>query len=149
MGTDIHFVVEFRDPDIDNGAWFGVFSSDTLSLRLEHPLYGLLSRDYPFFAALASVRGLAGPEPNGFPDDASALARHSLAANGGDVHSVCHMSLYEFVSRKLTTPNRISSTTATKLLGEEPVIDYISRLGIYTTPTDVHGAARVIAWFDS
>ncbi len=149
MGTDIHFVVEFRDPDIDNGAWFGVFSSDTLFLRWEHPLCELLSRDYPFFAALASVRGFAGPEPNGFPDDASALAKYSLAANGGDAHSTCHMSLYEFVSRKLTTPDLISSTTAAKLLGEEPVIDYINRLGIYTTPPDVHGAARVIAWFDS
>lgn len=149
MGTDIHFVVEFRDPDIDNGAWFGVFSSDTLSLRLEHPLYELLSRDYPFFAALASVRGFAGPEPNGFPDDASALARHSLAVDRWDMHSICHMSLYEFVSRKLMTPDRISSTTAAKLLGEEPVIDYINRLGICTASTDVHGAARVIAWFDS
>jgi hypothetical protein len=149
MGTDIHFVVEFRDPEVDNGAWFGVFSSDTLFVHLDHPIHGLLSRDYPFFAALASVRGLAGPEPNGLPDDASALARHSLAAAGGDMHSTCHMSLHEFVSKKLTTPDLVGSTTATKLLGGDPVIDYINMLGIYTTPPDVHGAARVIAWFDN
>jgi hypothetical protein len=59
------------------------------------------------------------------------------------------MSLHEFVSKKLTTPDLVGSTTATKLLGKEPVLDYINRLGIYTTPTDVRGATRVIAWFDN
>ena len=125
VGADIHFTIEHRDPH-DGLGWVGVFWSDAphspssynaeytydqnadISLKEQrrrmdhgvHPFGRLGRRDYDFFARLAGVRG-DGPEPNGLPPDASVMSQRCVLRWEGDGHNHGHMTLREFVKRKV------------------------------------------------
>jgi hypothetical protein len=66
-------------------------------------------RNYTRFAALAGVRG-EGPDPKGFPADASELARMLEKEWDGDGHSFSHMSLEEATNIFTTTQDENSIT---------------------------------------
>ena len=171
MGADIHFTIEHRDPH-DGLGWVGVFWSDAphsptsynhsayyntaiapaeeLRRRMDdgvHPFGRLGRRDYKFFAQLAGVRG-DGPEPNGVPSDASALTRRCVRRWGGDGHSHVHMTLREFVKRKIITDVTIADAAKSKLQGGDPIAEY---LGDCVNDDDItlDDNTRVIAWFDN
>lgn len=171
MGADIHFTIEHRDPSDDLG-WVGVFWSDAphsppsyshtaydnnANISAEeqrrrmdhgvHPFGRLGRRDYKFFARLAGVRG-EGPEPNGVPSDASALTQRCVSRWEGDGHSHVHMTLREFVKRKIITDDSLAEAAKSKLQGGDPIAEY---LGDYVNDDDItlDDNTRVIAWFDN
>ena len=177
MGADIHFTIEHRDPS-DGLGWVGVFYSDSSyipdmynksylylpntnvtldsaehSRRLNdgvHPLgrLGRLGRrDYDFFARLAGVRG-DGPEPNGVPPDASALTQRYISRWGDDGHSHAHMTLREFVKRKIITDVTIAGAAKSKLQGGDPIAEYLGNC-IDDDGITLDDNTRVIAWFDN
>ena len=173
MGTDIHFVIEHNDPE-DGLGWVGVFYSDASYSpdmynksylydtkiaagseeyyyhRLDHgvhPLGRLGRRDYYFFARLASVRG-DGPEPNGVPSDVSALTQRHISRWEGDGHSHVHMTLREFVKRKIITDMTIADAAKSKLQGGDPIAEYLGDC-IDDDGITFDDNTRVIAWFDN
>ena len=174
MGADIHFTIEHRDPS-DGLGWVGVFYSDSSyspdmhnksylylpytnvtlgsaehSRRLNdgvHPLGRLGRRDYGFFARLAGVRG-DGPEPNGVPPDASALTQRCISRWEGDGHSHVHMTLREFVKRKIITDVTIADAAKSKLQGGDPIAEYLGDC-IVDDGITLGDNTRVIAWFDN
>ena len=174
MGADIHFTIEHRDPH-DGLGWVGVFYSGasyspdmynksylylpnknvTLdsaehSRRMDHgvhPFGRLGRRDYGFFARLAGVRG-DGPEPNGVPPDASALTQRCVSRWEGDSHSHVHMTLREFVKRKIITGVTIADAAKSKLQGGDPIAEYLGDCIDHDGFT-LDDNTRVIAWFDS
>lgn len=173
MGADIHFTIERRDPS-DGLGWVGVFYSDasyspdmynknylylpnknvTLdsaehSRRLNdgvHSLGRLGRRDYKFFARLAGVRG-DGPEPNGVPPDASALTQRCISRWGDDGHSHVHMTLREFVKRKIITDVTIADAAKSKLQGGDPIAEFLGNC--IDDDITLDDNTRVIAWFDN
>ncbi len=172
MGADIHFVIERNDPK-DGLGWVGVFYSDASYSpdmynksylydtkiaagseeyyhRLNygvHPLGRLGRRDYDFFARLAGVRG-DGPEPNGVPSDASALTQRCVMRWEGDGHSHVHMTLREFVKRKIITDMTIADAAKSKLQGGDPIAEYLGDC-IDDDGITLDDNTRVIAWFDN
>lgn len=170
MGADIHFVIEHNDPE-DNLGWVGVFWSDAphsppsynhsvynnnANISAEeqrrrmddgvHPFGRLGRRDYGFFARLAGVRG-EGPRPNGLPSDASAMTQRCIARWEGDGHSHGHMTLREFVKRKIITDVTIADAAKSKLQGGDPIAEF---LGNYIDDDiTLDDNTRVIAWFDN
>ena len=172
MGADIHFTIEHRDPNDDLG-WVGVFWSDAphsppsynveylhsenVTINPEehhrrmdrgvHPFGRLGRRDYKFFARLAGVRG-DGPEPNGVPSDASALTQRCVMRWEGDGHSHVHMTLREFVKRKIITDVTIADAAKSKLQGGDPIAEFL-RNCIDDDDITLDDNTRVIAWFDN
>lgn len=172
MGADIHFTIEHRDPS-DGLGWVGVFysgasyspdmynksylhdtdikaSSEEYYRRLDygvHPLGRLGRRDYDFFARLAGVRG-DGPEPNGVPPDASALTQRYISRWRDDGHSHAHMTLREFVKRKIITDVTIADAAKSKLQGGDPIAEYLGDC-IDDDGITLDDNTRVIAWFDN
>ena len=171
MGADIHFVIEHNDPE-DNLGWVGVFWSDAphspsgynhtayvnnANISAEeqrrrmddgvHPFGRLGRRDYDFFARLAGVRG-DGPEPNGVPSDASALTQRCVMRWEGDGHSHVHMTLREFVKRKIITDVTIADAAKSKLQGGDPIAEYLGDC-IDDDGITLDDNTRVIAWFDN
>ena len=172
MGADIHFTIEHRDPH-DGLGWVGVFWSDAdysprsynTSFLYDqnrntnpemgyrdldhgvHPFGRLGRRDYEFFARLAGVRG-DGPEPNGVPPDASALTQRCVMRWEGDGHSHVHMTLHEFVKRKIISDDSLAEAAKSKLQGGDPIAEF---LGDYVNDDDItlDDNTRVIAWFDN
>ena len=174
MGADIHFTIEHRDPH-DGLGWVGVFWSDASHSppgynmnyayghddgdyitpeeqrrRMDHgvhPFGHLSRRDYEFFARLAGVRG-EGPRPNGLPSDASAMTQRCIARWEGDGHSHGHMTLREFVRRKIIGGSLLTDAAKTKLQGGDPIEDFLSRHydGGDVTLDD---NTRVVYWFDN
>ncbi len=173
MGADIHFTIEHRDPH-DGLGWVGVFWSDaphspssyntnflydqTRNASPEkdyreldrgvHPLGRLSRRDYDFFSRLAGVRG-DGPEPNGVPPDASALTQRCVSRWEGDGHSHVHMSLREFVKRKIITDVTIADAAKSKLQGGDPIAEYLGDCIDDDDDITLDDNTRVIAWFDN
>ena len=171
MGADIHFTIEHRDPS-DGLGWVGVFWSDAphspsgynhtayvnnadisaeeQRRRMDdgvHPFGRLGRRDYDFFARLAGVRG-DGPEPNGVPSDASALTQRCVVRWEGDGHSHVHMTLREFVKRKIITDVTIADAAKSKLQGGDPIAEYLGDC-IDGDGITLDDNTRVIAWFDN
>ena len=172
MGADIHFTIEHRDPH-DGLGWVGVFWSDAphspsgyntgyaydqnanitpeeQRRRMDHgvhPFGRLGRRDYGFFARLAGVRG-DGPEPNGVPPDASALTQRCVSRWEGDSHSHVHMTLREFVKRKIITGVTIADAAKSKLQGGDPIAEYLGDC-IDDSGITLDDNTRVIAWFDN
>ena len=172
MGADIHFTIEHRDPH-DNFGWVGVFWSDAWHSpsryntgymydqnanitpeeqrrrmdRGVHPFGRLGRRDYDFFARLAGVRG-DGPEPNGVPSDVSALTQRYISRWGDNGHSHVHMTLREFIKRKIITDVTIADAAKSKLQGDDPIAEYLGDR-IYGDGITLDDNTRVIAWFDS
>jgi len=169
MGADIHFTIEHRDPH-DGLGWVGVYatdlphaypgynvgavrnagSSEEAHLAMEHgahPFGRLGRRDYNFFARLAGVRG-DGPEPNGVPPDASALTQRCVSRWEGDSHSHVHMTLREFVKRKIITGVTIADAAKSKLQGGDPIAEYLGDC-IDDSGITLDDNTRVIAWFDN
>lgn len=173
MGADIHFVIEHNDPE-DNLGWVGVFWSDAPhsppSYNMElaygngdyitpeeqrrrmdhgvHPFGRLGRRDYDFFARLAGVRG-DGPRPNGLPPDASAMTQRCVAGWEGDGHSHGHMTLREFVRRKIISDGLLAEAAKTKLQGGDPIVEYLrGAVGEYYGLT-LDDNTRVVYWFDN
>ena len=171
MGADIHFVIEHNDPE-DGLGWVGVFWSDAphspsgynhtayvnnANISAEeqrrrmddgvHPFGRLGRRDYDFFARLAGVRG-DGPEPNGVPSDASALTQRCVMRWEGDGHSHVHMTLREFVKRKIITDVTIADAAKSKLQGGDPIAEYLGDC-IDDDGITLDDNTRVIAWFDN
>lgn len=172
MGADIHFTIERRDPS-DGLGWVGVFysgasyspssynveylhSEDVTNNPKEHyrlmdhgvhPFGRLGRRDYGFFGRLAGVRR-DGPDPNGVPPDASALTQRCVSRWEGDGHSHVHMSLREFVKRKIITDVTIADATKSKLQGGDPIAEFLGNC-IYDDDITLDDNTRVIAWFDN
>ena len=172
MSADIHFVIEHNDPK-DGLGWVGVFWSDaphspsgyntgyaydnTANIfageqrrRMDggvHPFGRLGRRDYDFFARLAGVRG-DGPEPNGVPSDASAMTQRCVMRWEGDGYSHVHMTLREFVKRKIITDVMIADAAKSKLQGGDPIAEYLGDC-IDGDGITLDDNTRVIAWFDN
>jgi hypothetical protein len=144
MGCDIHFIIEKQHKDF---GWVGIMSTDDPFIsyggRIHIPIWRCKDRDYTFFACLAGVRG-EGPNPKGWPEDASVMAQ-SLSVIDGEFHSYSYCSLIEFVIAKLKSRNELSPIAAEKLVGKADALH--SYIGLYEGEnlTDY----RVIFWFDN
>ena len=173
MGADIHFTIEHRDPH-DGLGWVGVFYSDAsyspdmynksylhdtkiaassgeYYRRLDdgvHPLGRLGRRDYGFFARLAGVRG-DGPEPNGVPPDASALTQRCVSRWESDNHSHGHMTLREFVKRKIISDDSLVEAAKSKLQGGDPIAEYLGDYLDDDGSITLDDNTRVVYWFDN
>ena len=112
-----------------------------------HPFGRLGRRDYEFFARLAGVRG-DGPEPNGVPPDASALTQRCVSRWEGDGHSHVHMTLREFVKRKIISDGSLAEAAKSKLQGGDPIAEFLGNC-IDDDDITLDDNTRVIAWFDN
>ena len=172
MGADIHFTIEHRDPN-DGLGWVGVFWSDAphspsgynhtaydnnANISAEeqrrrmddgvHPFGRLRRRDYDFFGRLAGVRR-DGPDPNGVPPDASVMTQRVVARWEGDGHSHGHMSLREFVKRKIITDVTIADAAKSKLQGGDPIAEYLGDCGDEFNDITLDDNTRVVYWSDN
>ena len=173
MGADIHFTIEHRDPH-DGLGWVGVFWSDAphsppiyntgymydqnanitpeeQRRRMDrgvHPFGRLGRRDYGFFARLAGVRG-DGPEPNGVPPDASALTQRCVSRWESDNHSHGHMTLREFVKRKIISDDSLVEAAKSKLQGGDPIAEYLGDYLDDDSSITLDDNTRVVYWFDN
>lgn len=173
MGCDIHFCVEKRittwDEDagdhvpVEPARWIGVYGTwqtpalmtdretvpkvgadvDRLSWLERRP--AMKSRNYDFFAKLAGVRG-EGPDPKGFPEDASELARMMTDPDSADDHSHSYDTLEDFVRTYLLTAGDevVASTIVDQLRGGNGLITHTA--GVWDN--DLH-LYRVVYWFDN
>ncbi len=174
MGADIHFVIEHNDPE-DNLGWVGVFWSDAphsplgynitahtydnnANISAEeqrrrmyggvHPFGRLGDRDYRFFGRLAGVRR-DGPDPNGVPPDASVMTQRVVARWEDDGHSHGHMTLREFVKRKIITDVTIADAAKSKLQGGDPIAEYLGDCVDDDSDITLDDNTRVVFWFDN
>ena len=172
MGADIHFVIEHNDPEDDLG-WVGVFWSDAphspsgynhtaydnnANISAEeqrrrmddgvHPFGRLGRRDYEFFGRLAGVRR-DGPDPNGVPPDASVMTQRVVARWEGDGHSHGHMSLREFVKRKILDDNTLAEAAKSKLQGGDPIAEYLGDCVDESNDITLDDNTRVVFFFDN
>lgn len=173
MGADIHFTIEHRDPH-DGLGWVGVFWSDAphspqsyntgyaydqnanitpeeQRRRMDHgvhPFGRLGRRDYEFFARLAGVRG-DGPEPNGVPPDASVMSQRCVLRWEGDGHSHGHMTLREFVKRKIVSDDSLAEAAKSKLQGGDPIAEYLGDCVDDDNDITLDDNTRVVFWFDN
>lgn len=171
MGADIHFVIEHNDPE-DNLGWVGVFWSDAphspsiyntgyaydqnanitpeeQRRRMDHgvhPFGRLGRRDYKFFGRLAGVRR-DGPDPNGVPPDASVMTQRVVARWEGDGHSHGHMTLREFVKRKIISDDSLAEAAKSKLQGGDPIAEYLG--DCVDDDITLDDNTRVVFWFDN
>jgi len=167
MGCDIHFVVEVdftREADTMEAPrghvpqWVGVYSTGHTPNMARNPddMYRWRSvwcdeRDYDFFAAIAGVRG-EGPEPNGIPEDASALARIYIDQYGADGHSHGHMPLIDFVRAKMRVRADVVTaaevthklTSKSDVITREPLEFALADLSTYQDDS-----VRVVFFFDN
>ena len=102
MGCDIHWILEQKT---DFG-WIGVRRKYDERVITDQPPkfeFGRAGdRNYHFFAALCGVRG-DGPEPKGFPDDASTMAQYESRRWEGDGHSHSWETLEDYARLWLET----------------------------------------------
>lgn len=173
MGADIHFTIEHRDPH-DGLGWVGVFWSDAsyspscyntgyaysqnANISAEeqrrrmddgvHPFGRLGRRDYEFFGRLAGVRR-DGPDPNGVPPDASVMTQRVVARWEGAGHSHAHMSLREFVKRKILDDNTLAEAAKSKLQGGDPIAEYLGDCVDDDNDITLDDNTRVVFWFDN
>ena len=172
MGADIHFTIEHRDPH-DGLGWVGVFWSDAphspsgynrtayvnnANISAEeqrrrmdgdvHPFGRLGRRDYEFFGRLAGVRR-DGPNPNGVPPDASAMTQRVVVRWEGDGHSHGHMSLREFVKRKILDDNTLAEAAKSKLQGGDPIAEYLGDCVDESNDITLDDNTRVVFFFDN
>ena len=172
MEADIHFTIENRDPHDDFG-WVGVFWSDAphspsgynhtaygnianisaeeLRRRMDHgvhPFGRLGRRDYEFFGRLAGVRR-DGPDPNGVPPDASVMTQRVVARWEGNGHSHGHMSLREFVKRKILDDNTLAEAAKSKLQGGDPIAEYLGDCVDESNDITLDDNTRVVFFFDN
>lgn len=161
MGADIHPIIE-RKYKFEDGTekWIGLHTFDYRAsyLRMEEdgvPYMGQSgyrsspafdNRNYARFAALAGVRG-EGPDPKGFPDDASDLARMEAEKYGADGHSHSWCTLKEALEICLRT----ESDAGVVFLCEKDVrkknpIDYFFGIDMWDEPIDDY---RVLFYFDN
>ena len=148
MGCDIHFVVEQKTP---NNGWVGVFDTEgsigtpPWELRKYNSIWVLKERDYEFFARIASVRGSGERNPIGLPPDASALTKHYSEEDGDNGHSHSHMSLYDFVSAKLSSEHIATNAAILKLRGINVISSFLAN---WDGSHDISNF-RVCFWFDN
>jgi len=103
MGADIHLYIERKMPSGDwaymNNLSCVVYSKALWGGRdmpqFGHAFYVVNSRNYEFFARLASVRG-DGREARGLPDDVSEMVEMYANAWEGDGHSHSWLSASDF-----------------------------------------------------
>lgn len=172
MGADIHFVIEHNDPE-DSLGWVGVFWSDAphspsgynitahtydanANISAEeqrrrmddgvHPFGRLGRRDYDFFGRLAGVRR-DGPDPNGVPSDASVMTQRVIARWEGDGHSHGHMSLREFVKRKILDDDTLAEAAKSKLQGGDPIAEFLG--DCIDDDLTLDDNTRVVFFFDN
>lgn len=171
VGADIHFVIENRDPN-DGLGWVGIYWSDAsfapasysynpvrvpdetdsdFYCRMDsnvHPFGRLRRRDYGFFSRLAGVRG-EGPEPNGVPSDASVMSQRCVARWGGGGHSHGHMTLREFVKRKIISGDSLAEAAKSKLQGGDPIAEYLGDCVDESNDITLDDNTRVVFFFDN
>lgn len=173
MAADIHFTIEHRDPH-DGLGWVGVFWSDAsyspsryntaylvdsnANITLEeahrrmdhgvHPFGRLGRRDYAFFGRLAGVRR-DGPAPNGVPPDASVMTQRVVARWEGDGHSHGHMTLREFVKRKILDDNTLAEAVKSKPQGGDPIAEYLGDCVDEYNDITLDDNTRVVFFFDN
>ncbi len=136
MGCDIHGVVERKH----NGKWVAC-------KVLQHP-DPARDRNYERFAALAGVRG-KGPEPKGFPDDASETACMLRDDWGRDGHSHSWLPIAEaaaiFAATQWWAPNQKPDAFPSKEWVEKyPSCHYFD---VDSVPDG--NEYRLVFWFDN
>lgn len=170
MGCDIHFCIEkkvttYKDGDrvpVEPVRWVGVYSTYETPLLISDsepmpssgtPIHGLTfygrysamrRRNYDFFASLAGVRG-DGPEPKGFPNDASELAWMMTNPEEDDDHSHSWDTLEDFAHKWILRQKdeTVAASVANTLLGGDGLIEHV--VGLWD---NVH-LYRVVYWFDN
>lgn len=135
MGCDIHMVLERRKKGATK--WIGVYVTDALpGDRIK-----IASRDYHFFAEVASVRGTTslGNYAHFLPEDVSDLAWQQFQESPTDYHHASHLTVPKFLEayRKSRPPKD----------DEQPEFDAYRLLGIDAWPEDYE--FRVVFWFDN
>lgn len=155
MGCDIHIVIECKWGDrwvglcTDQGYFTGSYKGEECGYS--YPAVG--SRDYPFFARLAGVRG-DGPEPLGVPDDASDLTVMLVSGWEHDGHNFSHLPLKEFAKRWCADDKAFASVTAAERLegSDRAYARLLNRASMGTfdlyDDMDVEDF-RVVFWFDN
>lgn len=143
MGADIHFVIE---ENMGEHGWVGIYDTDSPFAYKISGSFAFKNREYNFFARLAGVRG-DGPEPNGLPEDASALTVARATQWGSDGHSHGHRSLEGFLQIYLEATGRITDYAAAKLKGEET--SFLSGLAHIERSDKDLSEFRVCYWFDN
>lgn len=165
MGADIHIYAERK---LKNGSWAAVsdFSYKTNTVFNEAPPKNgspwfwpkINSRNYDFFAELASVRG-DGAEPRGLPDDVSPLVAEEAILWSGDGHSHSWMSAREFVPifmRHHMTKDEVVKAIKDRVGGnsaEETLANVVEdHIGIRVPEENAKYAfdnLRFVFWFDN
>lgn len=139
MGCDIHLVLERKLAE--EAGWVAVdlfgYSRDT-SGRTCFP--AARSRNYRRFAALAGVRG-DGPEPRGFPEDASQSAKYLFDDWGADAHSPSWLEIDEATRVFLAT--EYEPFKADSIEAKWPMSHY------FNTEADNPDNYRIVFWFDN
>lgn len=117
------------------------------SLRSKVPFWKFIERDYHFFGALCGVRG-GSPTisaAKGIPDDASSLTRYLTRSWGINGHNYHYCSMRDFVRAKIYSDEDIAEAAASKLKGNDPVIEF---LGMNQYECEDLDLLRVCFWFD-
>jgi len=103
------------------------------------------SRNYPFFALLAGVRG-EGPEPVGLPPDPSQLTEMCVTQLGADGHSHSWLPYREFCERYTLTTAEIF-TNGGNMEALSGIDDFEDQFG--PDERDGYAGLRVVFWFDN
>lgn len=154
MGADIHI---FAEKKLRNGDWATVNLFPAISLKAyrvpeagqtDSAWAAVGERDYAFFGALAGVRR-NGPEPRGFPEDASPFVQEEYANWGSDAHSASWYSAEEFLPIYLE--NKFPDD-AVRLVGGHVTKEILiyRHFGMDTWgPSDTIAQYRFVFWFDN
>lgn len=151
MGCDIHVVVEQRH----EGKWIGVHDCPPVRARgsnkeMTYAWHEIGDRNYTRFGLLAGVRS-DGPEPRGFPSDASDLASIRGRSWHGDGHSHSWTTAYELIPIMMETAgDKDRATLAAYLLdSQRAAAEYVMHRWLAidrsVDPEDV----RIVYWFDN
>lgn len=139
MGCDIHIVLEKKD----DGKWVGVDSfRPAYDPRGEWRYPVAAIRNYNRFAALAGVRG-EGPDPKGFPEDASDLSYMSFHDWGSDAHSASWLELKAATDIFLATGYPLENAAHEQYRKKYPA-DFYFGVDNYEM-----GDCRIVFWFDN
>jgi hypothetical protein len=136
MGCDIHMVLEKKH----DGHWLGLHDFPYIETEKGYSFPPATSRNYQRFAMLAGVRG-EGPDPKGFPADASELSQMLYDRMGGDAHSPSYMMVEDAEKVFLETANESALNDWRK--------KYPSCYFFGVEKEDGFENFRIVFWFDN
>lgn len=85
----------------------------------------------------------------GVPPDASVMTQRVVARWEGDGHSHGHMSLREFVKRKILDDNTLAEAAKSKLQGGDPIAEYLGDCADESNDITLDDNTRVVFFFDN